>query len=80
MEKDFSITLVGEEKPEDLTRKITYRKNLTAPIKEGEVIGSVTYMMGDKAIGEVPIHAAETIKKASFIDYVKKVYSRYVFH
>jgi len=79
VEKDFSITLVGEEKPEDLTRKITYRKNLAAPIKEGEVIGSVTYLMNNTAIGEVPIHAAETIKKATFLDYVKKVYSRYVF-
>ena len=80
VEKDFSITLVGEEKPEDLTRKITYRKNLSAPVKEGEVIGSVTYLMGDKSIGEVPIHAAETIKKATFLDYVEKVYRRFVFN
>ncbi len=80
VEKDFSITLVGEEKPEDLTRKITYRKNLSAPVKEGEVIGSVTYLMGEKNIGEVPIHAAETIEKATFLDYVKKVYQRFVFN
>lgn len=80
VEKDFSITLVGEEKPEDLTRKISYRKNLSAPVKEGEVIGSVTYLMGEKSIGEVPIHAAETIKKATFLDYVKKVYQRFVFN
>ncbi len=80
VEKDFSITLVGEEKPEDLTRKIAYRKNLSAPVKEGEVIGSVTYLMGEKPIGEIPIHAAETIKKATFLDYVKKVYQRFVFN
>lgn len=79
IEKDFSITLIGKEKPEDLTRKITYNKNLAAPVNEGDTIGKVTYLMGGKPIGEVPIHAAETVKKATFIDYIRKVYLRYVF-
>lgn len=79
VEKDFSVTLVGGEKPEELTRKITYTKNLTAPVREGQPIGSVTYLMKEKKIGEIPIHAAETVKKATFPDYLKKVYLRYVF-
>lgn len=79
VEKDFSVTLVNGEAPEDLSRKITYQKNLTAPVKEGDTIGSVTYLMKEKAIGEVPVHAAETIEKATFMDYIQKAFSRYVF-
>lgn len=79
IEKDFSMTLVGNESPEDLTRKITYKKNLTAPVKEGEPIGTITYLMKEKTIGEIPIHAAETIEKATLTDEIKKIFLRYVF-
>lgn len=66
LEKDFKYVLCGEEINQEPTREITYRPNLKAPVKEGEVIGNVTYTMNEQEIGSIPIVAAETVKTADY--------------
>lgn len=73
IEKNFSYTLTGQENADNIKRKISYHKKITAPLKEGQPIGSVTYSLDGKEIGSLPILSAETIKAASFIDYLMKV-------
>ncbi|MCH5269061.1 MAG: D-alanyl-D-alanine carboxypeptidase [Lachnospiraceae bacterium] len=73
IEKSFQYVLCGEEQGITPKRKITYKKNLTAPIKEGDQIGTVTYYLNDKEIGSLPIVAAETVKKAHYPDIFLKV-------
>jgi D-alanyl-D-alanine carboxypeptidase (penicillin-binding protein 5/6) len=77
IEKSFSYTLTNQENADNITRKINYQKDIKAPIKEGQPIGSVTYLLNGEEIGSLPILAAESIKKADFTDYLSKVFRRY---
>ena len=73
IEKPFQYVLCGEEQSVTPKRKISYKKNLSAPIKEGDQIGTVTYYLNDEEIGSIPIIAAETIKQAHYPDIFMKV-------
>jgi len=79
IEKNFSCTLTGKEDASAIERKISYQKNITAPIKEGQEIGSVTYYLNGEEIGSLPIHSAETIKKATFFDYLFRTLKQFIF-
>lgn len=76
VEKNFSYVMCGEERNQEPKREITYRPNLTAPVKEGEPIGNVTYTLNNQKIGSVPIVAAETIQTAKYIHILKKLFER----
>lgn len=78
VEKNFSYTLTTTESKDAIKRKIVYQKNLTAPIKEGQKVGEVVYSLDNKTIGSIPIHAAESIKEASFSDYIYKVLQKFL--
>lgn len=73
IEKSFQYVLCGEEQTAKPKRSISYKKNLTAPIKEGDQIGTVTYRLNDKEIGSIPIIAAENVKKAKYTDIFLKL-------
>lgn len=73
IEKNFSYTLIGDTNHDKLNRKIFYRKNLKAPIKEGDIIGGVIYYLDGKEIGQIPIYAAESMKKATFLSCLSKL-------
>lgn len=57
---------------EAVEKKINMNKNLTAPLKKGDVVGKATYVLEDKEIGSVDIILTENIEKADFWDYLKK--------
>ncbi len=76
VEKNFSYVMCGEERNQTPKREITYRPNLTAPIKEGEPIGNVTYTLNNQKIGSVPIVAAETVPTAKYIHILKQMLER----
>ena len=38
-------------------------EQVKAPVREGQQIGRVTYYLGERQIGEVPIYAAKAAKK-----------------
>lgn len=78
IEKNFSYTLTNRDDLEKIERKITWEKNLAAPVKEGQQIGAVIYSIDGNPIGELPICAAETIKEATFLNYIQKVLNRYL--
>jgi len=77
IEKNFSYTLTKKESADNIVRKINYQKDIKAPVKEGQPIGSVIYSLDGKEIGALPILAAETIKKATLFDYLTKVLRRF---
>jgi len=79
IEKNFSYTLTGQENADNIKRKISYDKKIAAPLKEGQPIGRVTYSLDGKEIGSLPILSAETIKEASFLDYLMKVVRQFCF-
>lgn len=49
-----------------------YKENLKAPIKKGDVVGKIVYRLDGKEIGNIDLVSTENIKKANFLDYLKK--------
>lgn len=73
VQKDFRYTLFGAEQDQTPKRSIQYKKNLTAPVKEGDQIGSVSYSLDGKEIGSLPIYASETLAKAKYPDILQRL-------
>lgn len=60
-----------------ITKKLKVKKSLEAPVKKGDKAGSLVYELGGKEIGKVDIIVSRDVKKAGFLDYLKKVVSRF---
>ena len=52
-------------------------KILWLPLKKERRLGKAVYRLNGEVLGEVPIVAGETLKKAEFLDYLKKLWERY---
>lgn len=62
---------------EDLTnieKKWLCVEELTAPVEEGQEIGKLTYMLGDKELGSISILASEAVEKAGYSEYLLKAF------
>ena len=46
-------------------------------MKKGDKAGSLVYYLDGKEIGKVDIIVSQNVKKAGFLDYLKKVVSRF---
>lgn len=57
---------VGDVDLNRITRTISYKENLEAPIEKGDMIGTITYTLEDKKIGEVEIVSSEDVDKATY--------------
>lgn len=78
IQEDFSFTLCKGESSEEIKRTVEYKKNLTAPIKEGTQIGRVTYELQGQTLAKIPILAAESVKKAKYPDYMYRFMKRWL--
>ena len=61
-----------------IEKEIVYTQGLTAPVTEGDVVGSAIYRIEDKVIGTVDIVATETIEAAGLSDYMGKVFQQFL--
>lgn len=50
----------------NIERKTVYNENLTAPIKKGDVLGTVTVTLNGEQLGEIPVIASESVEKLTF--------------
>ena len=57
---------------DQIEKRTEYKENLKAPIKKGDVVGKVVYTLDGKEIGNVELVSTEDVKKANFLDYLKK--------
>ena len=80
VEKDFVYTLISGEDKNKIKKKITIKKNIAAPVKEGTEIGNITYTLDGEKIEKIPIVSAENIKKTTYPDMFRQVVKRYFFH
>ena len=60
-----------------IEKEVLLEEELTAPIEKGEAVGKVVYHLNGEILGEVPILAGESVEKAEFLDYLKKLWERY---
>lgn len=50
---------------------------IKAPVKKGQIIGDVTYYLGEKEIGKFPVKAQKEVKKLNinwYVNYLLKIY------
>lgn len=63
--KPYSVLLAKGEAG-NVSISIEYFENLTAPIKQGEAVGSVKFMAGENIVGETPLLCADDINRINF--------------
>ncbi len=61
-----------------IEKHYNYREALEAPIEEGTKVGEIVYTLDQKEIGSVEIIAMETVERAYYIDYLKRVFLKYL--
>lgn len=56
-----------------ITSRLELEEKVSAPIKKGDTVGKLVYEWNGTDIGSVDIVAGEDAKKATFLDYMKKI-------
>ena len=59
--------LMPKNSKDQITRTTTWNKNITAPIKKGDVLGYVSIFVGENEVGRLEITAAEDVKRLNFL-------------
>lgn len=60
-----TVVLTKKENGE-VQAKYTYKEDITAPITKGDVLGEVTYYMGDEEVKKIQITAKTNVEKITF--------------
>lgn len=71
--RDFSYLSIDGTPVDGIEKKITYEKEITAPVKKGAVIGKIIYTLEGNEIGSVDIVATENIDKSGFGHFLDKL-------
>lgn len=74
--RNFSYTLCGNESSDKIEKKTIFKKEIKAPVKKGDEIGSIVYTLDGNEIDKIPILASEDINEAGFTDYFYKLLKR----
>ena len=64
-DSQFTGILLAAEHAEDVKKKLEMRDPLTAPVDSGEELGKMSYYIGERCIGSVPIYAVEKVDSMS---------------
>lgn len=71
----FSYVTTEDFDSSKIKRKILWNKNILAPIKKGTPVGELIYYYKNQKIGSVLILSNQNIKKATYVHYLKKLFS-----
>ena len=61
-----------------IEKNFKYQDVVVAPVEKGAEVGHISYSLGGREIGRIPIIASEGVEKAYFIDYLLKVLMKYL--
>ena len=76
-EGDFRYLDTKGEALDHIQKKINLKKSTDAPVKKGSKAGTADYYLNGKKIGSVSLLFNETVEKAGYMDYVKKVFKNF---
>lgn len=62
----FSYVDTKGGKIDGIKSKVALKDNINAPVRKGDIVGKIEYIMDKKKIGEVKIMAEETVDKADY--------------
>ncbi len=71
--KEFSCLFTKGENVSEITSTVEMLPDVEAPVEQGDVIGQIVYTLAGTPIGNVDIVAAESVRKADFVDNFVKV-------
>lgn len=72
---DFSIPVKDSEDIAKVQKSFKIKENVTAPVKKGQVLGSVTFSLDNKVIGERELVATSDVERSTFLYYIDKIKS-----
>ena len=70
---EFTYLALHGEDFSKISRELIVDQSLQAPVNKGDVLGYLIYKLGEEELGRVAIEASETVEKAGFADYWRKV-------
>lgn len=65
----FSHTFTSEIDKDKIKKRVIY-KEVSAPVKKGAEVGTLTYSYDGKELGSVPLLAMQEVEKAGYTDYL----------
>lgn len=67
IEAKGSVSFLCEKaKKGDIKQTVNWGKEITAPIKKGQIVGYIDIYSGEENIGQIPITATDNLKKRNF--------------
>lgn len=69
----FKYTCFSGENPDEITKEISFKEEIIAPLKEGDELGEIKYQLKGTLIGTIPIVSTDNIIRAKYKDYLGKV-------
>lgn len=77
VEGTFSHLCTKGVVPSEITREVTMNEFVTAPVKENDTVGYVTYYYNGTELGKIGVVAAENVREANFADYFSRLLEKY---
>ena len=68
--------LIDKAQKSSVTMEVTMEQSITAPVSQGQRIGTLTVKSGEQVLTEVPLVAAEGVERLSFGDIFVKMLKR----
>lgn len=65
--------VLPKSKIASVEQKILLPESVAAPVKEGDSIGTVSYLSDGEQIGQVNITAVETVEKIDFFEILRRM-------
>lgn len=73
--ENFRYISVDKESFDEIKEEILVYESITAPISQGEELGTIIYTLNGKEIGRIPLLAETSVPEAVYMDYVRKILS-----
>ena len=71
--RSTDVLLVDKSQKNQVTTQYTLEESVTAPVSQGQRLGTATVKVGDQVIAQIPLLAEETVPKLSYWDVLLQV-------
>lgn len=77
-EGTFSYLDTEGRELDGISKTLRLPEQVKAPVRQGEAVGEAVYMLGEEQLGSVRLLAGESVQKAVYKDYLKKIFSAFL--
>lgn len=69
--------LIKKDDESNITYEITLPESISAPISQGQQLGTISYYLNSEKIGEINLVAEKSIHKITFINMIKSIFNNW---